>query len=285
MACRCRNSSAGCVCVVDVADTPTVDMTATGTGDAGTPRVISSVVKVSGAAGNTVVIRPDGLFVGPTPLLPPGCGLSLAPDGSLVLDLGAFSDFVRRNAGLQLDDGTTSPLQCADTTGAPVYCASDGILRTRPVKSGETAARSSVFTFSPAATIPQNGVVETDIIPMTIVNPSTCDYLCGYLQLAAAFTLDSGPNANPRMDYVFDLDGDGVLTSVTSVWSVDTRGQTVPTNRFSERIPEILNLCLEPGETRVVNFRTRFSYSTAHAGGTAAVSAVAHDFRFYGHNL
>ena len=55
----------GCTCEIQDLDTPTVDTTITGTGNAGDPYIVSSVVLLSGDAGNIITYGSDGALYVP----------------------------------------------------------------------------------------------------------------------------------------------------------------------------------------------------------------------------
>lgn len=283
MACRCGASAAGCACVVDVADTNTVDMTATGTGDAASPRVISGQVIRSGAAGNTLVINPDGLYVPASPPVPPvaGCGIDVVGNTVSVDTAAAFSELTRSNC----NDGTeipgTTPLDPAcELNGMPIYCDSAGELRTMPEKFTISDTVSINEGYNPAITaLP----FTTSEIALPITNPSSCYCLCGYVTFSFIPAISGAPGTVIRVDHEINRDNGAGFTGLTG-FTMDNRGKTATSNR-TERPAAPLQVCLDPGETKTLRHRVRISRDPADNGGLVQISGLAREIRYVGSNL
>jgi hypothetical protein len=283
MACRCSPAGAGCACVVDVADTSSVDMTATGTGDAATPRVISSVVKVSPAAGNTVVINPDGLFVPVPPAVPPvlGCGLESVAGAIAVNTAGPFSAMTRETCGDQFDgDARVAFPPACELNGVPVYCDSQGNLRTAPEKLYDSGFNTQVTNYPPPfiTTMP----FTSEEVTLSVTNPSACYCMCGELTMAFIPSISGAPGTVINIFHEVDF-GTGVFAAITGV-VMDNRGKTANASAVSRPFANI-NVCLAPGETKVFRHRVRYERFTGDNGGAVLITSNAHELRFFGSNL
>jgi hypothetical protein len=285
MACRCSSAGAGCSCVVIEADTPTLDQHVTGTGDGATPFVVSGDVKRSAAAGNTLVINPDGLYVpppGPAVLPAPGCGLRAA-GATWEADTVPFASLTRRNCNDQADQPGTTPLPAGcEANGMGVYCASDGTLRTMPEKFTEVAA---------AAVNEALNVTRADLpfrsspIQVSLTNPSSCYCMCGYLVGSFIPGISAAPNAVVNLFHEWDL-GLGTGFSAATTGNVfDTRGK-VASSGMINRPTASLQVCLDPGETKVIQYRVAVETFTGDNGAAAILmTALARDLRYVGSNL
>lgn len=288
MACRCSSAgSAGCACVVDVADTATVDLTATGTGDAATPRVISGDVKKSGAAGNVLVINPDGLYVpppGPAVLPPPGCGLQLTA-GAYSAKTHPFTDLTREQCNDRDDTETSVPLAAGcELEGTLVYCDSQGFLRTAPEKHTQVVQATSNEGFAPGISIV--GLAPTQVgntISVSVPNPSDCYCLCGYVTFAFIEAMSATPGSFSFIYHEVDY-GDGLGFIPTTGFTWDKRNVPGMEAR-NDRIDASLPICLDPGETKMLQYRVMARRFAGDAGGTVTITALAKDIRFVGSNV
>jgi hypothetical protein len=285
MACRCSPAGAGvCACVVNVADTDTVDMTAAGTGTPEAPRTISSVVKVSGAAGNTVTVNADGLYVAPSPPVPPvaGCGIDVVGNTVSVDTSAEFTELTRETCGDLVDASVLVALPPAcELQGMPIYCDSNGELRTKPEKFTDTEVRSMNEAFLPPITAYP---FTASPIAQPITNPSSCYCMCGFLQFAALPDITAAPGTVYHVFYEFDHDGNGTFDQLGTT-TVDNRGKTAP-SRWNQRIPLVLNVCLDPGETKAIQFRVRIERNaTLDNGGAITMSGMSREIRWFGVNL
>lgn len=307
--------------VVTVADTPTVNMTKTGnvitsdvivapipnqqlleatpTGLAVTCERVQDCVgegfddgliyddvanqfraRLSTDPGNTTVFGTDGgLFSAPGAVVL-GCGLETGVGGAIQANGVDFSTFTRSSCN---DNGGIAPQVALDPAcnlqGQGVYCDTNGELRTKPEKFTVATPIASINEALGPATIP----FTSSIIQGTITNPSSCYCLCGYVSFAAISYLSSTGNANPEESFQFDLGGGGGFTGF-GVWMRDTRGVS-SVSQDRHRFFASLNLCLDPGETKNIQFRVDWTLGPVHAGGTSQVLASAREIRFFGTNL
>jgi hypothetical protein len=118
----------------------------------------SIAVRVSGAAGNNVQLRSDGLFV-PTgaATITPGCGLT---------GIGSGADPVRANTG-------TWPYTCdLATLGSGVYCDPSGVLRGEPMPRARYAEASFLQSYANVVVPSAETVVAGYSLALT--NPDPC---------------------------------------------------------------------------------------------------------------
>jgi hypothetical protein len=287
MACRCASANTGCSCVVTTADTPTIDMHSAGNGDAATPLVISGDAKRSAAAGNTLVINPDGLFVPASPLPAPGCGLRQAvPGGPYSAQTHPFSTLTREQCGDRDDnDDAGVPLDAAcELNGAIVYCDSQGFLRTAPEKHTDVRGVTSNEGFpTPISITSQTPVVVGNTISMQIENPSDCYCMCGYLTFAFIEAMSATQGSFSFIYHEVDY-GDGLGFIPTTAFTWDKRNSPGMEGR-NDRPMASLPMCLDPGETKTVQYRVMARRFTGDAGGTVNITALAKDLRFVGSNV
>lgn len=274
--------------------------------------------EISPTAGNTIVCLPDGLFSAPgafscdslaacsvnalndvdTVTDPPdngdlfiwngtqwvprpvGCGLTSGPTG-LVLDLTDFATLTRRTANDNIDipGGSAALAGACNLQGQPIYCDTAGNLRTKPEKFADSEVSAINEGYSPANSIP----FTTSTITATLVNPSSCYAMCGIVYLSAILQETSTGNSNPETFFQFDL-GDGAGFQEFGVRMRDTRGiSSVSQERTRFSAP--LSLCLDPGETKNVQFRVRWAQGPVVAGGTTQIIAAAREIRWFGVNI
>lgn len=234
--------------------------------------------KLSTQTGNTIVMGPDGGLFSAPGAVALGCGLTTS-GGAITVNGVSYAVLTRRGCD-DTADSAGVPLAGPNTGGMGIYCDDNGVLRTKPEKF--TASRQS--SLGENYTTGQGFPFDPLVLTLVITNPSTYYCLCGSLVLSCEFAVDSTIDANPRMDFLYDLDGDGVLDQTATVWSADTRGVSGMT-RDRESRQKMLNLCLDPGESKTVSFRPHFQYGDAHAGGFSSLNLAAREIRFVGGNV
>ncbi|MDQ0376482.1 hypothetical protein [Amycolatopsis thermophila] len=165
-------AAAGGVTDVTVTDTPTLDLTATPNADGSV--TISGAPILSTDAGNQLAAGSDGaLFVPP---LTPGCGLDGA--GTSAAPLAVATSATWGDAAL--------PFPCDDTNGVPIYCDTNGQLRTAPDKLYVQAVASlpGAQDQAPPAT---GATIEVYDLELALTNPSDCR------EMRATFQLGTSP--------------------------------------------------------------------------------------------
>lgn len=237
-------------------------------------------VQISTDPGNTVVLGTDnGIFSAPGAIVL-GCGLETGPGGAIQVNEVPFSTMTRRTAGDSFEDGGTTPLLPAcNLEGQGVYCDTNGELRTKPEKFVETGLASFQEGYNPAVNIP----FTTSEITLNVVNPSPCYAMCGFVTFAAILYESSTVASNPETFFQFDL-GDGAGYQEFGVRMRDTRGYASVTQERT-RFSAPLNLCLDPGEGKVVRFRVRWAQGPVVGAGITQIIASAREIRFVGQNI
>lgn len=196
--------------LVMVDDTSTVDLSITGDGTAGNEYHISAVVKLSATAGNLLTADGTGLYLscaqvrgcliagdgiaynsttgeisvkistdgGNTAAIGTDGGVYVPPGSAVFTDCGITGDGTGGSPIAVDTGGAVWPFACADTSGAAVYCSSDGALRVDPekffIEDSLSISHGSGQTTSFGATL---GGGPTDVggpVSTTINNPSTC---------------------------------------------------------------------------------------------------------------
>lgn len=234
--------------------------------------------KLSGTSGNTIVFGADGGLFSAPGAIALGCGLQTVA-GQVAVKGVTYATLTRRGCDDEIDSAPIA-LGGDNTKGAGVYCDDAGVLRTLPEKF--TVSREAAL--SETYTIAQSLPFDPSILTLTITNPSVSHCLCGGLVMSCEFDIDSTIDANPRLDFLYDLDGDGVLDRTATVWSADTRGVSGTTRQHENR-QKTVNVCLDPGETKVISFRPHFQYGTAHSGGFSSLNMAGREIRFIGGNV
>lgn len=209
---------------------------------------------------------------------PVECGLTSDASG-LSLNTTPYNTLTRHTCADGGDLDPTTPLGCVDTNGQAIYCDSVGTLRTKPEKYTVSRLVAGINEALGPATIP----FTSSVISGTITNPSPCYCMCGYVSMASISYLSSTANANPEESFQFDLDNGGGFTGF-GVWARDTRGVT-SLSQDRHRFFASLNICLDPGETKTIQFRVAWTLGPVHAGGTSQVIAAAREIRFFGVNV
>lgn len=211
--------------------------------------------------------------------LPVGCGLTVTAAG-INLDTTAFATLTRRNAGDLVDLPGTTPLAAGcNLEGQPLYCDTAGNLRTKPEKFADAEASAINEGYTPPETIP----FQTSTISTTITNPSPCYAMCGIVYLSAILYESSTGNSNPQTFFSFDLDNGGGFSEF-GVRMRDTRG-IGSVSQERTRFSSPLSVCLDPGETKTIQFRVRWDQGPVAAGGTTQILAAAREIRWLGVNI
>lgn len=237
---------------------------------------LSDVDTVTSPPTANELIRFDGANWVP---LPVGCGLTVSALG-INLDTTAFATLTRRNANDLIDvPGTTALGAGCNLQGQPIYCDTNGDLRTKPEKFTDTEVVSINEGFSPAQTIP----FQTSDITLTIVNPSPCYAMCGFVVMSSILYESSTGNSNPQTFYSFDIDNGGGFSEF-GVRMRDTRGIS-SVSQERTRFSSPLNICLDPGETKNIVFRVRWDQGPVSGGGSTQILAAAREIRWHGTNI
>lgn len=165
-----------------VTDTPSVDLTLTGTGTAGAPYDVSAVVRLDptppGGGSNLISSGPEGLYVE----MATGCGLA--------------------GAGTTGDPLTAAvapwPYPCdISTAGSGIYCdPATGELRGDPKPYASSVSHFFTQTFNPPLPGPTaaNQVIAT--FCATVTNPDPCRASMLVLAREADITVDLGPDSS-----------------------------------------------------------------------------------------
>jgi hypothetical protein len=232
-----------------------------------------------GTAGDPYVLPPAGSSELPAP----GCGLRVAGD-SWEAATTSFAELTREACTDTNDsDPTQIPFDPAcELNGAPVYCGSDGLLRTLPEKHTEVEMAAINEAITP-------GVTRADLpwrsgfIERTITNPSDCYCLCGYLTYAFIPGISAEPNAVLNVFHEIDL-GTGTFTATTG-FVFDQRGKTAQSGGI-QRPTVTLPLCLDPGEAKTIRYRVAIeSFTGDNPAADFLLTGLAKDLRFVGSNL
>lgn len=240
----------------------------------------SYFVKISNDAGNTTGFGADGgVFTPPAPITL-GCGLEFGTFGEVQADVQDFATLTRRNCNDTADAAGTTPLDPAcELEGMAVYCGSDGNLRTKPEKFTEVAQAQMNEAFSPSITaLP----FTTSAIQIGATNPSDCYCMCGYVQFAFIPAISGAPGTVIQLNHEIDL-GTGIFSALTG-FIMDNRGKTA-TSTATFRPVAPLNICLDPGETKIIRQRLVFQRDPSDNGGAVTITGAAREIRFVGSNL
>lgn len=263
--CGGGGGSAGCACALEVVDTASLDLTKTGTGTPADPWVLSGTV---------------------TPTPPEaGCGIDVVGNTVSADTAAEFAELTRRSCSDTADGGAaTAPLPAGcELNGMPIYCDSAGELRTMPEKFTETALSTlnEAIAGQAPATLP---FVNPNPIQIGATNPSSCYCMCGYLHLTFITSISGAPGTVVELNHDYDL-GDGLGFRLLSGFTMDNRGKTAnSTASFRPTAP--LQLCLDPGETKIVRYRVAISrVAGSDNGGVVNISGMAREIRFVGNNL
>lgn len=298
---RCGCTSSTCSCVVADGTNTTV----TGDGSQATPYMVNVSneaiqdavgaglgcgleyddaanqlrVNLSAQGGNTLQCLPDGLFSTPGAVAI-GCGLTTDGGGNIVVNTaGDFGSLTRRNCNDTADAAGTTPLAGPDTAGQLVYCDTAGDLRVTPEKFTEVAVSQLNEAHVPAITaLP----FTTTPIQIGFTNPSDQYCMCGYVQFAAIPAISGSPGTVVEIGYDVDP-GSGVFTT-TANQTMDNRGKTA-TAGLNNRVPLLLNICLDPGETKIIRFQVRYQRSPSDNGAAVTITGTAREIRAVGTNL
>lgn len=214
--------------------------------------------------------------------LPPavGCGVRLGPAGEIEADTAPFASLTRFTCGEATggDPGATAPFDPAcEAEGAAVYCASDGTLRTLPEKHHLTGS-ASMTDNTVVSVLPHTSATMAGVF----TNPSDCYCMCGMAQFAFIPAISSAAGTVIFLAHEVDL-GDGVFTPVTG-YVLDQRGKTA-TSGGIRRQELHLPVCLDPGETKTLHHRVRFTRFTGDNGGAVSITQVAQEIRYDGSNV
>ncbi|MCA1844552.1 MAG: hypothetical protein LC792_15445 [Actinobacteria bacterium] len=234
--------------------------------------------KLSSTAGNTIVFGVDGGLYSQPGAVTLGCGLTTS-GGAITINGVSYAVLTRRGCD-DAGDSAPVPLAGPNTGGQGIYCDDNGVLRTKPEKFTVSRQASLSENYTPALSVPFAPLVLT----LAITNPSAYYCLCGSLVLACEFSMDSTIDADPQLNFLYDLDGDGVLDSTATVWSQDTRGVS-GTTRQHQLATKVVNVCLDPGESKTISFQPSFLYGYAHSGGFSSLNLAAREIRFVGGNV
>lgn len=239
-------------------------------------------VRLSTDGGNVLVFGTDNGIYGPASPVAIGCGLANGPGGEIIADTSAtFATLTRRNCDDDSDAPGTTAITGPDTKGQEIYCAADGSLRTKPEKFTEVE-NTSINEAHASPALP----FTTSAIQITVTNPSNAYCMCGYVTFAVIPALNAAAGTVIRIFQEKDL-GDGAGFTPTTAYVFDNRGKPAGTYfGGSFRIPLPLNICLDPGETKVIQHRVSFSRDPVNDnGGAVNVTASAREIRFVGTNL
>lgn len=240
-------------------------------------------VRLSTDAGNQVVFGADsGVYVPPSAGAVPlaGCGINVAPDGTVSADTLPFAALTRIDCDDDSDLPATTPLDPAcELNGMAVYCDSNGQLRTMPEKFTATENTSINEAYSPAISVLP---FTTSIISMTVTNPSDCYCLCGYVTFSFIAAVSGQPGTIVSLSHELDR-GLGVFTGLTG-YVMDNRGKTALSGDI-RRPAAPLNVCLDPGETKTFRHRVLVERQPGDNGAGVLLTGMAREIRFVGSNL
>ena len=236
-------------------------------------------VVVSPTAGNTIECTPNGLFSAPGALAL-GCGLTTDGFGATAVDTSStFGALTRRNCDDNADVAGTTALPGPDTEGMAIYCDAAGELRTKPEKFTEVAQATIDEGFDPElTTLP----FTTSAIQISAVNPSSQYCMCGFVDFAFTPAISGAAGTVIAVDHEVDM-GDGIFNAVAG-FVMDNRGKSALSSA-NPRPLLALNVCLDPGETKIIRHRVRFTRTPADNAGAVSISGVAREIRFVGSNL
>ncbi|MEU0181393.1 hypothetical protein ABZ312_09410 [Streptomyces sp. NPDC006207] len=277
--------------IVQAADTPTVDVTVSGTGTAGDPYQVSAAVipdpAPPGGGTNLLHAGPDGVYVECADVrgcisadggaaYDPATGiitadlsadagnqLVLGTDGGLLVPPAA-EPTVDTACGLTGDGSTAAPLAVAtaawpypcdvDALGGVISCGTDGVLR------GEPRTQVSFFNFTESRnyadlTVPAGFDNVVDTFSTTFTNPDTCRpaMLVVERELDVDFNLPAGAGA------AYGQDTDEVYyTRNTGTSTInDAHVQTTKLFLHTTNVP--------PGGSATVNFPVTLGRGSAGA--------------------
>ena len=239
-------------------------------------------VQLSAQPGNTIQCLPDGLFSAPGAFAT-GCGLTTDGGGDIAVNALDFSSLTRRNCGDLQDDPGTTPLDPAcELNGMAVYCDTNGNLRVRPEKFTDLGTSSINEAIVPTQTVLP---FTTSAIQLSITNPSDCDCICGMLYFAFIPAITGAPGTVIRMDHMRDM-GAGLGFQATTGYHMDNRGRTANASGPTQRHVLPINVCLDPGETKIIQHQVRFTRDPINDnGGAISITAVAREIYWIGTNL
>lgn len=242
--------------LVQVTDSPTIDLSLTGDGSLATPYNIAAAIKA-------------------------GCGITTDGSGVAVNTAAAFAALTRRNCDDDSDEPGTVPLPGPDTQGMVVYCDTAGDLRTKPEKFTDVETTGANEAHVPAATVLP---FSSSIITLTITNPSSQYCMCGYVVFAQIGAMNSAPGTVIRVLQEKDLDNGSGFT-LTTGYSVDQRGKSVAagSGQFRQVFP--VPICLDPGETKNIRHRVTYQRDPVDNGGAVSITASAHEIYWVGTNI
>lgn len=237
-------------------------------------------VLISSDPGNTTNFGTDGGIFTPSSPVTLGCGLEFGAFGEIQANVQDFDDLTRRNCDDDSDVAGTSPLPGPDTAGMAVYCGADGNLRTMPEKFTEVAGANISEGFAPGITaLP----FTTSAISMTLTNPSSQYCMCGYAVFAIIPGISGDAGTVVAINHEIDFGtGGGFVAQTGSV--MDNRGKNASSGALGR--PEFsVPICLDPGETKVIQHRVRFVRFTGDNGGNVLITSAARSIRWVGTNL
>lgn len=235
--------------------------------------------RISTAPGNTVTFGPDnGIFSAPGAIAL-GCGLETGPGGAVQANGVDFATLTRRNCNDTADAPGVVPLPGPDTAGMGVYCDAAGVLRTMPEKFTEVAQSQMNEGFAPAITA---FPFTSSPIQIGATNPSAQYCMCGFVQFAALPAISGAAGTVYTILYETDP-GSGVFTA-SAITNIDNRGKTGLSGN-NVRAPLLLNVCLDPAETKIIRLQIRIERGVGDNGGAITLSGLAREIRFVGTNL
>lgn len=211
-----------------VADTPTVDMSISGDGEAGDPYVISGVVKLSAEDGNLITANADGLVLtcdevaacaAPADLTV-GCGLE--GNGSVASPA--------RVKGL-----VPWPFACPETEAGELYCGADGSILAAPpqvcinhqIGLGPMIGMAGFCTLVPVTATRTR--LSTQVNRTTFTNPDPCRSMQVDISASGVITItgDGADGTNPNQwinQILIGLMIDGVAGAVVQQVGILGRG-------------------------------------------------------------
>lgn len=240
-------------------------------------------VRLSTDGGNTLTFGTDSGVYNPASPVDIGCGLANGPGGEVIVDTsGTFAGLTRRVCDDDEDTGATVPIAGPDTSGMEIYCAADGSLRTKPEKFTDVQTVGANQAHAPALTV---FPASSAIIQLTVTNPSPVYCMCGYAVFALITSGVFAPGTVIRVLQDKDL-GDGGGFTLTTGYTVDSRGLASNAGSGQHRIALPIPICLDPGETKILQHRVTYQRDPANDnGGAASITATAHEIYWVGTNL
>lgn len=236
---------------LQVTDTPTVDLSLTGTGDPGDPYDVSATVRLSTDPGNRLALGSDGaLFVPPPDPIATDCGLT--GDGTTGAPLAAAVQ--------------PWPYDCdVDTEAGGVYCDSAGNLRSEPRGRYEyvTGTLNESFPNLPVPTTGPPGTLVTTR-ELEITNPDPC-------RPAIAITsveVDVDFNIPPGGQAAYFLYND-------EMYKFENQGSAAVTDVHTQTVKVLGNTTLPPGGTVTV----QAAINLGQGAGGATYNRIQHFLR------